>query len=139
MVVSGREEMSATPSKEALRQLQLRYRLAAMTADAYHEAGFSVVLQDIAIGSLLTEYVGLIRSRPLVLVVLAPRADVVASRESARSKSAYQAGAPEAPDWDSALRRETPKIGMWIDSSEQEAPETVQAIIDQAPELGQIK
>jgi dephospho-CoA kinase len=85
MVVAGRQEMTATPSDEALRQLRLRYRLSAHTADAYHEAGFSVVVQDVVIGPLLAAYVDAIRSRPLVVVVLAPRSDVVASREAARS------------------------------------------------------
>ena len=46
MIVSGREEMCAKPSMEAVRQLHLRYRLAADAAKAYFEAGFSVVLQD---------------------------------------------------------------------------------------------
>ena len=35
MVVSGRCEMSAAPSGEAWRQLRLRYRLGAVTADTY--------------------------------------------------------------------------------------------------------
>ena len=46
MIVSGREEMCAEPSEEAVRQLHLRYRLAVDAAKAYFEAGFSVVLQD---------------------------------------------------------------------------------------------
>ncbi|WP_237710528.1 hypothetical protein [Saccharopolyspora spinosa] len=32
MVIGGREEMSATPSDEALRQLRLRHRLTAQTS-----------------------------------------------------------------------------------------------------------
>ena len=38
--------MSVQPSEEAIRQLHLRYRLAAETAKTYYDSGFSVVLQD---------------------------------------------------------------------------------------------
>ncbi len=47
MVVSGREAMSPDPSAEAWRQLRLRYRLGAAVADAYFEAGLTVVVQDV--------------------------------------------------------------------------------------------
>ena len=46
MIVSGREEMAENPSDEAVRQLHLRYELAAEAARRYWEAGFTVVLQD---------------------------------------------------------------------------------------------
>src|SRR5213075_2939005 len=57
MVVRGRHEMSATPSDDAWAQLRLRYRLGVATADAYHDAGFAVVVQDVVIGAVLDEYV----------------------------------------------------------------------------------
>src|SRR5580765_5173207 len=57
MVVAGRHEMTSAPSDEAWRQLRLRYLLGAATADRYHEAGFSVVVQDVVIGSVLADYV----------------------------------------------------------------------------------
>jgi hypothetical protein len=89
MVVAGRHVMTSAPTDEAWRRLRLRYRLAAQTADSYYEAGFSVVVQDVVIGPLLITYVDAIRSGPLVLVVLARRPEVVASREAARTKVAY--------------------------------------------------
>ncbi len=46
MIVSGRVDISTQPSDEAVRQLHLRYRLAADAAKAYYDNGFSVVLQD---------------------------------------------------------------------------------------------
>src|SRR5262249_14012516 len=79
MVVSGRVAMSPNPSPEAWAQLRLRYRLAAVTADAWHEAGFTVVVQDVVVGPVLAEQVAAIASRPLYLVVLAPSPAVVAS------------------------------------------------------------
>jgi hypothetical protein len=87
MIVSGRAEMGpADPPAEAITQLQLRHRLAAMTADAYAGVGFTVVLQDVIIGHHLTEMAADIRARPLYVVVLAPRADVVQDRDHARQR-----------------------------------------------------
>jgi cytidylate kinase len=137
MVVSGRDEMSMAPSEEAWRQLRLRYRLGAITADAYHDAGFAVVVQDVIIGDVLDDYVGFIKSRPLVVVVLAPRPEVVVRRERTRSKTAYDDLAAVA-ELDEIFRRETPRIGMWIDNSEQQPAETVDVILDQALDLGRV-
>jgi predicted kinase len=138
MVVSGRHDMTSTPSEEAWRQLRLRYRLAALTADTYYEAGFSVVIQDVVIGPILTTYVNGIRARPLVLVVLAPRPEVVAVREAARTKVAYGDDAATVTALDSAIRQETPRIGLWIDTSTQSPDETVDEIIRRGPTDGRL-
>jgi cytidylate kinase len=136
MVVAGREEMAAPASDEARRQLRLRYRLGATVADAYHDAGFSVVVQDVVVGPVLAEYVESIRSRPLVVVVLAPRPDVILRREAERAKDAYRLGSHSVADLDAALRSETPRIGMWIDTSDQTPDQTVDAIVARGLELG---
>jgi hypothetical protein len=56
---------------------------------------------------------------------------VVRAREAARAKTAYGAGGFGVEDLDTALRRETPPIGLWIDSSAQTPDETVEHIIQQ--------
>lgn len=127
MIVSGREEMTWAPSDEAVAQMQLRYRLGATTADAYATAGFDVVLQDIVMGHDLQAYVERIRTRPLHVVVLAPQAQVVAAREAARPKTAYR-GDVTPQNLDEAMR-ETPRIGLWLDTSEQTPAETVDEIL----------
>ncbi|MGH3682898.1 MAG: AAA family ATPase [Natronosporangium sp.] len=38
MIVAGRAEMTPDPTAEVIRQLRLRYRLAAEVADAYFQA-----------------------------------------------------------------------------------------------------
>ena len=48
-----------------------------------------MVLQDIIIGSHLADMTAMIRARPLYVVVLAPRADVVQARDRA-STSYYK-------------------------------------------------
>ena len=129
MVVSGREHMRPGASPEAERQLDLRYRLGARTADAFFEAGFTVVVQDIVMGPAVETYVSRIRSRPLHVVVLAPSVEVVSAREAARGKSAYQPDGPTVADLDSYLRGATPRIGLWLDTSDQSPDETVDEIL----------
>ena len=134
MIVNGRASMGpAEPPEEAVRQLRLRYRLAAQAADGYAEAGFTVVLQDIVLGGYLTEMVELIRTRPLYVVVLAPRPAVVAEREAARhrarGKAAYKPGDEGPAELDAHLRRETPKIGLWLDTSEQATEQTTDDLL----------
>lgn len=138
MVVSGREDMSARPSAEARRQLSLRYDLGAATADAYHAAGFSVVVQDVVLGSVLGDYVAAITARPLVVVVLAPTAEAVAQREAGRPKVAYRPGGHDIDDLDAGLREETPRLGLWIDTSDQTPDQTVDDIVTRGMAEGSI-
>lgn len=133
MVVSGREEMTMAPSDEAIAQLRLRYRLGAATADAYAAAGFTTVVQDIVLGFHLEGYVDAIATRPLHVVVLTPRPEVVAAREEGRPKVGYRPGMTPF-DLDDALRNETPRIGLWLDTSEQEPHETVDDILGRRDE-----
>jgi chloramphenicol 3-O-phosphotransferase len=135
MIVNGRADMGpADPPAQAIAQLRLRYRLAAMAADAYAGAGFTVVLQDIIIGSYLADMVTAIGSRPLYVVVLAPRADVVQARDHARQlargKTAYKPGDQGPAELDAAFRRQTPRIGLWLDTSAHTVTQTVQEILD---------
>lgn len=138
MVVSGRHEMTATPTREAWSQLRLRYRLGVQTADAYHRDGFSVVLQDIVIGEVLAEYVDQLSSRPLVVVVLAPSPDVVIHREANRSKVAYRDSFDDVLALDRVLREGTPHLGMWLDNSTMTSSETVDVIVARALREGSI-
>jgi adenylylsulfate kinase-like enzyme len=129
MITSGREEMTAEPSPDALRQLGVRYRLGASTADAFFQQGFSVVVQDIVLGPDIVNYANAIKSRPLVVVVLAPRPEVVAEREAARAKVAYRDGRYTIEELCDVLRFETPRVGLWLDTSKQTAEETVDEIV----------
>ncbi len=138
MVVTGRVEMSADPSAEALRQLRLRYALGAATADAYFEEGFSVVVQDVVLGPMVHDYVAMIESRPLCVVTLAPRADVVAAREASRVKTAYRPGFDSVAALDESLRRGVLRIGLWLDTSEQTPDQTVDEVVARAWEEARV-
>jgi len=127
-VVSGRVDMSSEPSIEATTQLALRYELAAMCADRYVEAGFVTVVQDVMLGPTIVDVMAMFHTRPLALVVLAPTAQAVATRERERDKIGYHHFSPAELDAD--LRDRTPRLGLWIDTTEMTVDATVQHIID---------
>ena len=64
MIISGRENMSATPSAEAVRQLYLRYKLTADAARSYFDNGFSVVIQDNYYGDELNRMINYLHPFP---------------------------------------------------------------------------
>ena len=135
MVLGGREpprppaaEDSAEGGEED-RQLLLRARNAALLCDSFFAAGFTPVVDDVVVRSLqLDHYLEHLRARPLVFVVLAPRREVVLARDARREP--HKRGL--AAEWEfleTALRAELPEVGLWIDSSDQEPAETVDAIL----------
>ncbi|WP_260478622.1 AAA family ATPase [Kibdelosporangium aridum] len=128
MIVNGREDMTPDPSDEAWRQLRLRYKLTAMACDEYFREGFTAVAQDVILGEPLSEMVHMIRQRPLLVVVLAPRPEAVLAREMGRSKAdTYDQWTIELLD--KGLREDTPKIGLWLDTSDQTPEQTVDEIL----------
>lgn len=130
-IVKGQINMTPEAQEQAIDQLRLRYRLTASSADLYAGAGFTVIAQDILIGEYLTEMTEYIKTRPLAVIVLVPDTATVEAREETRSKSAY------GPDWtvqdlDKLLRADTPRIGLWLDTSGQSVDETVDEILARA-------
>lgn len=132
MIVNGRAEPEPGAGAEAEEQLDLRYRLAGKVADEYVAAGFTVVVQDVILGPVLGDMLKYVTSRPLAVVVLAPSADAVRRREAGRAKSGYGEWAPEMLD--AGLRAETPRIGLWLDTSDQTPAQTVDEIISRLDE-----
>jgi predicted kinase len=129
-IVRGREEMTPDPTEEALAQLRLRYRLAVSAADAYADAGYAVVLEDVVAGPLLTEVVEQIGTRPLHLVVLLPRPEALAARDAGRDAGGYERWTLDRL-WQ-LFAQETPRIGLWLDTSDESPQETVAAILERA-------
>lgn len=141
MVVSGRADMSAASDagSEAAGQLALRYRHGALLAASYVAAGFTAVHVDNIYGPDVTSYLdGLICRRSLV--VLCPRPDVIEARERARGTSAYAGWTGPDRTLRQAIEqfdgwlRETPSIGLWLDSSDLDADATVDEIVRRWPE-----
>jgi predicted kinase len=128
MIVNGRAGLGAEFTDEDYAQLRLRYALAANAAEGYVAAGFTVVYQDVILGTDLQTVVNRLKAKqPLSVVVLCPTPDVVAERESERHKDGYGSWTPAALD--AILRNDTPRLGLWLDSSALSVAETVDAIL----------
>lgn len=130
MIVHGQAAMSFELTDEAASQLKLRYDLAAAAAKRYFEDGFTVVYQDIILGPALEEVAAKFEGLPLSVVVLCPDAATIASREAARNKSGYR-NREEIAAFDRVLQEETPRIGIWIDSSGLTIRQTVDQILEE--------
>jgi predicted kinase len=130
LVVRGGLWPDGEPQDEAQRQLRLRGRNACMLADSFFEAGFTVVVDDVVIGSRVDEFISAIHGRPLRFVVLVPRLDVVQERDAARHKHVFDIWS----HLDTVVRNETARVGLWLDTSEQTAEETVAEILRRAGE-----
>jgi hypothetical protein len=128
-IVSGREEMTPDPSPQALNQLRLRYRLAATSADMYFEAGFTVALEDVVAGPALTAYHTMIRNRPCHVVVLLPAVEAVAAREAGREQKGY--GAWTVEQLYEGFVTTTPRVGIWLDTTDLTPAESVDEILAQ--------
>lgn len=130
MIINGQAQMDFALSAEAEAQLHLRYQIAVAVAKMYLAAGFTVVYQDIILGQTLAEIVAQLQPHPLQVVVLCPSTAVVAQREVGRSKTGYRDVADVA-SFQHVLREETPRIGLWVDSSALTVEETVAKILAQ--------
>ncbi len=127
MIVEGRAEMAPEGTEAALAQLRLRYAAAAAAAREFLAAGYTVVHQDVIVGSVLTDFVTRYRSSGLYLVVLCPSPEVVTAREAGRAKKGYHSFTVH--QLDQVFRAETPRLGLWLDTSRLNVPDTVERIL----------
>jgi predicted kinase len=127
MLISGGVWPHQEPHDEAMRQLRLRGHHAAMLADSLVKHGFSAVVDDVIIGSRVDELCAAVCTRPLFLFMLTPGLDVVARRDD--SRPGWKRAGSRWHDLDDVVRHETPRRGLWIDSSDLTPEETVEQII----------
>jgi predicted kinase len=128
MVLSGRADMRPDAGEAELAQLLLRYQGTLAIAAVYLNAGFDAVVEDVIIGPMLAKFLALVPVPEIHLVFLDPGATAVADRDRGRSKTAY------GDHWDAGelrdvLRVETEKLGLWVDSTELSAEQTVDRIL----------
>jgi cytidylate kinase len=126
-IVAGGVDMSASPSDEAFMQLRLRYRLTVAAALEYSREGFTVVVEDVVAGPLLEEFVALFGDVRVQVIVLVPRPDAVAERAAGREQGGYERWL--VSDFYEGFISTTPKIGLWLDSTDQSPEETVDEIL----------
>lgn len=129
MIVTGRAAADADPLPEAfVAQLELRYAIACDAVERYAAAGFQVVYQDVILGGYLQLIASRLHPLGLAVIVLDAGPEAIAAREAARGKTAYRG------DWTPegmvrGLRETTPRLGLWLDSSNLSVADTVEAIM----------
>jgi gluconate kinase len=129
MVVSGRLDMQPTAGEGPLRQLVLRYAGALAVASVYLRDGFDVVVEDVIVGPILRDFLDLVPVPEFHLVFLDPDARAIELRERERHGTAYGPAAFSVSALQALLRRETDRLGLWLDTSGQSAEQTVEAIL----------
>ena len=127
MIVSGREDMGEHATVEAVSQLHLRYRLTAQAAKEYHAAGFTVVVQDNYYGDELPYMLELLAPETAQIIALCPNIATIKHREQQRDKTGYSSF--DVEQLYHAFMNETPRIGLWVDSSGQTPEQTVEEIV----------
>jgi predicted kinase len=125
-IASGFIPPQGPPEDEARAQLELRRRNMCALADSFAEAGFVPVLDDVVVSEPALEgYLAGLRSRPLLLVQLAPGLDVIRMRDGAREKKVFEMWS----HLDAELRRGMSGFGLWLDTSTMTVTETVRQIL----------
>ena len=129
MIASGRVDVRPDSGPEALRQLALRYAGALRVADVFLHGGFDVVVEDVIIGPILRDFLGLVPVPEFHLVFLDPDTAAIERRERERDRIAYGPGRWSVGGLQAVLREETDRIGLWLDTTRQSAEQTVEAIL----------
>jgi hypothetical protein len=83
----------------------------------------------VIIGPILRDFLGLVPVPEFHLVFLDPDAAAVERRERERGRIAYGPGRWSAGGLQALLRRETDRIGLWLDTTGQSAEQTVGVIL----------
>lgn len=135
MIVSGRRWPGEAPLEEGYRQLRLRGRNACLVADSFFDAGFVPVVDDIVVGSRLEEFRSDLRSRPLFFVLLLPTLEALRLRNADRAKADVF---HQAQQLDPVARRETPPVGLRIDTSHQLPEQSADEIFERLWTEGRI-
>ena len=104
-------------------------------ANSFAEAGVVAVIDDVVIGSRLDDFRQRLAGRPLWFVLLTPSLDRVRARNEGRGSSdVFEAWS----HLDASMRAETPRDGLWLDSSELTASETVDRILEDGGKTARI-
>ena len=128
MVVTRRAGLSPDAGEE-FRQLLLRYQSALAVASVYLRAGFHAIVEDVIIGPILSEFLALVPVPEVHLVFLNPDARAVAERDRTRAKTAYDDDRWNVDDLRGVLSGHTSRLGLWLDSTDLTADQTVDRIL----------
>ena len=127
-IVSGRIDMTPDAPPEAVEQLQLRYRLAARVADAYWDEVSPSCSKTSSRATTCRTWPGSFGAAHSM-----SWCSCHASRSSLRATRS--ASRPGYRHWSLAglyaiFATQTPRIGLWLDSSEQTPDQTVDSVLE---------
>lgn len=133
VVVGGREDMTGDPTPGAVEQLLYRYAGALVLADTYRAGGFDAIIADNIFGEAFVDYLHIAAPELVHMVVLHPSAEIVRQRDTDRGGNAYRDGITVDGLWDE-LEHNTPRHGLWLDTSDHRVEDTVLEIIQRQHE-----
>jgi hypothetical protein len=113
---------------EALAQLHLRQDIAMDAVRRFTKAGFTTIYQDILLGADFIRVTDSLADLSPRVVVLNPKVDILAQRDRGRAKTGYGEHFPPSVLAE-ALERDTPRTGLWIDSSDMSVDDVVERIL----------
>lgn len=136
MIVSGAEWPVASQTNinlhpdesEAVRQLRLRLRHMCVLGRSFFEARFTVVLDDIVVGSRVDDVQEDLAGVDFMFVMLSPDKATVRDRERQRGSELWR-------EWEwltESIPATTARVGLWLDTSGQTPDETVDEIMRRA-------
>ncbi|MHC1551233.1 AAA family ATPase [Phyllobacterium sp. K27] len=128
MIAKGGVTPGPVLDREAISQLHLRQDIAMDAVRRFVGAGFVTVYQDILVGrDFIRVTQGLADLAPRI-VVLNPTAETLAQRDADRHKTGY--GDHFHPNvLVKALQLETPREGLWLDTSKMTVENVLEAIL----------
>ncbi|MCR6672633.1 AAA family ATPase [Devosia ginsengisoli] len=129
MIAKGGAVMGPVLDSEAIAQLHLRQDIAMDAVRRFVGAGFATVYQDILIGADFVRVTTALADLTPRIVVLNPSVETLAQRDADRHKTGYGEHFP--PDvLADALRAETPREGLWLDTSAMSVDGVAEAILE---------
>ncbi|MFD0556222.1 AAA family ATPase [Stackebrandtia endophytica] len=130
-VAAGEVPFDLPPPPGAMEQLYLRYRGSLAVAREYLAAGFDAIVSDNMFGQQLTDVVDLAAAltERVHVIVLDPSESTIEEREAGRDKVGYSDSITPAM-LIAAVRQETPRLGLWHDSSGESVDETARSLLD---------
>ncbi|MFI9557506.1 AAA family ATPase [Nonomuraea endophytica] len=138
LVVSGRVGALGEPADEAARQVELCNRNLCTLANNFSDAGFTPVI-DWVIPSReqLDFFAGLLPTRRVLFVVLAPGIEVCRYRNTIRNpRERFDFDGYE--DLDADMKRELGDAGWWFDTAALTPEETADRIIREASQRARV-
>ncbi|WP_249168597.1 hypothetical protein [Alkaliphilus sp. B6464] len=110
--------------------MDMRYSITAKVAIEYYNNGFSVVVQGNFLGEKLLYFIELLKEYPAYVIVLNPDIKSIEQREQKRDKKGYVGFTVESLY--NIFIEETPKIGLWLDTTNMSIEEAVNEILTRA-------